>query len=241
MKVEEIKMKLSITGNSEFFQSPLKEMNTNTLLETYSIEGVFTHDYSKSIAHLSIKDIPIINIAADKLFTLSEKIRGTDFDNIGDTLTQHSIGDSKYWENNLNTYQEYGMIKSLFNTYLWVETYFLDAFQNEDRNIENIIYDEVIIDYSGRLGKVDDMYLLPKEYSIDKQYEKIVSHLLSINLLCKIDIDINGIKYPSYFIPFIKPGVERKLYRNDDIDTYPFWNMLLSYRDKKLKELFSQS
>lgn len=130
---------------------------------------------------------------------------------------------------------EIGLFKSVFLIYNWIEIALTDAYAV---NLSDRIYDDFIIDYSGKPEVQKDIYFINSRY-LESTYLPSIQRLLDLNLLASASFDTNVGNLKTYFIPLIKPGVSREFF-NTEFDengnkTYGLWKNILSDRDFRIK------
>jgi len=226
-------MKISIKGNRFFYQ----ENNANEEIE-YFLNGEPTLAYDKDF-QLFKNNIPLITLKQNQVFQLSEKIKGCDFSKVADLLKEYNIDNLNYQQIQSSSEQEIGLIKSLFLTYQWTE-YAFPVIDDDEIDLSSNLFNEFIIDVNNSLGNQLDMYFLPNEVDLQSNITEI-ELLVSINLLCKVEVSHKGHQYENYFIPLLKPGTSRAYMNRLDSTgkAFKFWNLCLKYRDIKLRKTFN--
>jgi len=130
---------------------------------------------------------------------------------------------------------EPSLLKSLFLIYDWTEYAFTDPHL---AMLRTKVYNEFIIDYSGRPEPQRDIYFIGQQFCTPA-YEPFLQRLVELNLLAKCDF-ISTIQagLSTYFIPLVKPGVPRNLFAHgNDIlgnQTYNLWKNILNARDLRI-------
>ncbi len=235
--MKELNLNITVSGNSEFYQNPLKNTGSNTLSETFSIKGILTEEPSNLT--ITIKGVDYIVNSTDITY-IANRLRGCEFDDLNKFLANH-IDNLSYWNENLITYQEKGMVKSLFNTFLWLDTFISEYFEEGVINLDEHIYDNMILDYPSKKSiEFYDMYLLPK-HIINNNGTALLNHLVTVNNLCSIYIEFGNKRFSNYFLPFIKPGIPRNMYYIDKkTDTHPLSQTIFKLRHEKIKDIFNK-
>lgn len=231
-------MKISIRGNSKYYQSIFD--TERVLYKNYVLEG----DFSSNNHHISMMIFPDNDDINRHGYVFTNKIhldnfvsyiRGKDID-----MTQIML--ENYFSQSINyldkpSLQENGMIKSLFMVYELIE-YSLSKESLED--ISDFIFSSFTIDYSGNLGSQSDIFFIDKDYE-NEIYSDFINILMDVNLLCQLNIELRESEsITSHFIPLIKPGVKRDLFRRGKIDAYPFWKELIYQRNSSIHRFINK-
>ncbi len=219
-------MRVSITSNI----IPFREGQdwTKPKLSTYSIYGKLTHDYVTSEINFDDNGTQFANINGLDLFKLANEIRGRKYVDQSSILERYGI---KLVRPLIN-YFEADIIKTLFNIILWIEYSLLET---EDVNIEEQIFNEFIIDYSGKTEPQKDLYFLPQKYC-SGEYEGFTTFLIGVNLIGVLHVETKTRKIKTFYIPFFKvPLLDRRIFNTADVSYYGEWLNILRMRDAKLK------
>ena len=210
-------MKLSISGNTEYYQNPQKGDNEIRIIEeTFYIEGSSTLNYEKSFLTIGIKGEKY-SVSVDNILNISQELKGCQ--EVGAVLVKYKIGNNSYWKNIIQTAQDIDMIKSIFILGSIFSMYFIDYYiennEYEKIEIEEDLYNRVILELGYEKTVVSDIYILKKEYC-NKEYYKQIRHLYKINFLNKINITFNNIDISAYFMPLTKPILNINTFMSDE-------------------------
>ena len=222
-------MKIKIKGNIK----PYQETNSVENLEL-SLEGDFSFMSENRIQFNYGKRCFSFKNRND-LFQLTEKTKGASLDRIVLELMDTEVDNEFIKELAHKSKLEIGLLKALFLIYNWVELPMTDPITLQ---LKSRIYDDFVIDYSGKPEIQKDIYFI-KEENLTENNRKYIDRLQDLNLLAKTIIDTNSKQYETYFIPLIKVGVSKSNFKSDfDKDgskTYKFWSEILDQRDKRIK------
>jgi len=222
-------MKIIVSGNTKFYQD--WDFEAKVLIKKFVLEGTgrtFNSPLSFCAGNALIKNFT----SKIDLYNFCSSIQGINLD---------SLRWEFYENNNPNYYnrieylknaslQELGLIKSIFIIYPWIE-HQIDNISTS--KIESYIYDEFTLDYSSKLGPQKDIYFLEKKY-INEYYAKNLEYLIEVNLLCKLEIEVDDKNWKTYFIPIIKPGVKEQVFRDSNqVKTYEIWKAII--RDRNIR------
>jgi hypothetical protein len=215
------------------------------------IKGNRQSFYSESsIEYLEIKFIGDFNINAktpiiffydsreysianrQKLFSLSEKAKGASFQKLFEYFQEHNI-DAKELTNNKTI--ENSLLKSILLIYHWIE---LPLAEPQEINIEKQIFNDFVLDLTNRPEPQKDIYFIKKDYC-NPSKQHLIDKLIEINLLVRLDITITPtLKFTTYFIPLIKPGMSRNQFASikdqNGVRTYELWQNILRDRDYRI-------
>ncbi|MFC0516772.1 hypothetical protein ACFFGT_21375 [Mucilaginibacter angelicae] len=226
-------MEIIVEGNIESYQLSQKLQNLKIILEGNFSTSSNNKSPIRLYYGLSQKyDWNNIN----DFFNFSQKVRGLSMERLALEF-QFLSKDQGFSENFLiKNSLELGLLKSLFSIYSWIENYLTST------NLEGLkksIYNEFIIDYTGRPEPQKDIYFISEKYLTTKNRPHIL-RLKALNLLNSITFNYDKGQYESFFIPFIKPGVTRDLFKGNEFDlngsiTYELWKSILEDRDFRIR------
>jgi hypothetical protein len=226
-------MEVTVEGNKYNYQTANKVDYID-----WELRGTFRIYPSENIDLIRNKQI-IITLSNNELHKLSSEVKGIHFEILPDYLNNLFPESSIYSYLRNATPQEIGLIKSLLLIYRWTE-YALS--QDNLNTIRKSLFDEFIIDYSGKPEVQKDLYFISDRYG-RSEYKPLIEKLIDINLLAKISVKHNQISIQNYFTPLLKPGVPRELFKSEQdpkgIKTYNIWKMILNDRDYKINNWFS--
>ena len=130
---------------------------------------------------------------------------------------------------------EIELIKSLFLIYDSLELIFKSPY---DQRIENLVYDQFIIDYTNKPEKQKDIYFIDKSFIKENNLNSL-HRLMDLNLLAKLSVCSNNKTYETFYIPLTKPGAKEEEFSVDGdssgVKTYNLWKDILSFRDAKMR------
>jgi hypothetical protein len=222
-------MEIKIKGNKESFQQHHRIDYLDIKLSgTFSFAENSTIFLGYSNHHLTFNN-------RQDFYRFSEKIKGASLEQI--VLLSQDFNLSPLFIESLREKGdiEIGLFKSIFLIYNWIEIALTDAYAV---NLGDKIYNEFIIDYSGKLEVQKEIYFINTKY-LDSNYLPSIQRLLDLNLLASASFETNVGNYQTYFIPLIKPGVSREFF-NTEFDkngskTYGLWKDILNDRDSRIK------
>ena len=177
-------------------------------------------------------DLPI-NI----FFHLAEKIRGCEYYDIQRILLDSGLMvESELSESSVSVLDA---IKSLFNIYYWTETLFYSQEDETLDQLNDILYDQFILDYKSIPGPQRDIYLLPNHLVLDRDNSTSINNLFSINLLDRLFIQ-HVRDFRTVFVPFYKPNIKKSqflsLFPETGEHTFRLWQSILNSRDRKIND-----
>ncbi len=221
-------MKINIKGNRESFYLTNKVENIDI-----SLSGDFKFDAKTSVT-LTHQDfnIPIDN--RQTLFKLTEKVKGANLDKLILIFQDFSINSDyiDFLKKRPNT--EIGLLKSVLLIYNRIESSMSDPIEMK---LEKQIFNDFIIYYSEKVGAQEDVCFIDKKHINDSNLSKI-QRLMDLNLLVRLDVDIEQIKYNSYFIPLIKPGIPLEYFKTEfdksGKKTHQLWKQILFDRNSQI-------
>ena len=222
-------MKIIVSGNTVVYSS------AQSIIKAYYIEGEIMLNRADTILSFYNEHLQI-NKANGVTFTkLASEVRGCEFNNLIEVFSvNNSNKDFITYLQNI-TVEEIGLIKSIFNIYIWLE---ISLIKGHELDIENMIYDEFIIDYTGRPGKQKDIYFLSKNI-VPETHPFIIKKLVNLNLLCKLEVTYGLGSHTTYFIPFSKPGIPMGDFASENDKsgevTYKFWKKILHEREHRIR------
>jgi len=169
-----------------------------------------------------------------ELFKFSEEIRGFGLDRLILWCGQYGFDNQFVRDLAAKNSIEIGFLKSIFLVYHWIELPLTDP---KELKLENQIFYEFVVDWTNVPVPQQDIYFIPKEL-IKEENMLIISKLMTLNLLIKMEIKSDKVDLLSYFIPLVKPGVSKEYFRLNSDDTsyeaYTFWDEILKRRHKRL-------
>ncbi|GFD75378.1 hypothetical protein KUL113_47980 [Tenacibaculum sp. KUL113] len=222
-------MKITIQGNIKPYQLTNSVENLELSLEgDFSFTAKTRIRFNYGSRHFSFNN-------RNDLFQFTEKTKGASLDRIVLALMDTEVENEFIKELAHKSEIEIGLLKALFLIYNWVELPMTDP---ATLQLKSRIYDDFVIDYSGKPEIQKDIYFI-KEKNVMENNQKYIDKLQDLNLLAKTIIDTNSEQYETYFIPLIKVGVSKSNFKSDfDSDgskTYKFWSKILNQRDKRIK------
>ncbi|MFV8334674.1 hypothetical protein ACNQF7_01165 [Flavobacterium sp. RSP29] len=130
---------------------------------------------------------------------------------------------------------ELELIKSLFLIYDSLELLFKSQY---DQRIDNFVYNNFIVDNTGKVGVQKEIYFIDKNY-LEPTYQPFLDRLLELNLLASLQITSYGNIYNSYYIPLTKPGIGKEEFKSKTDQsgnkTYNLWKKILFDRDNRIR------
>lgn len=232
-------MELVVSGNINYFVNQPNSIDADNFV-SFKVAGDFGTNYHISPYQLFYNNIVIGNLNWYDLTTLANKIRGCDYEDTFSILGEFNI---VYTRTRAKTFQEIGLIKALFNILIWIEH---DLKTLIISSLEKNIFDEFVLDYTGKRGNQQDIFFIPKRIKEDVSTQKSLNILEKLNLLCKVEInnfDVTPIS--NYFIPFYKPGVNIEEFIAFDKEhgeqAYKFFRSLLQYRENRIKKFVGKN
>jgi hypothetical protein len=223
--MEEIKIK----GNCKSFQIH----NKIEYIEV-KLSGIFSSlkDFS---ALLDYGNYHLQFSNKQNFYTFADKVKGASLERL--ILLSQELQLDPNFIYNLNTKGEIGisLFKSILLIYNWIEVALTDP---SEINIENIIYNQFITDYTGKMESQKDIYFISSKY-LSSVYGSSIQRLIDLNLLVSATFCTKKDNYQTYFIPLIKPGVSRTFFKTDfdksGNKTYDLWKNILNERDSRIK------
>lgn len=221
---------IKVIGNKEVYHS-----TQSVDLISIDLIGEFNLN-SKSRIELRHGEFYKVFNDTQHLLGFCKEIQGSDLSSLLLAFSKYNLSDEYFdYLNNTNKI-ELSLLKSLFIIYYWIH---LAVDENGvEIDLEKMIYDNFTLDLSLKHKKQRDIYFISKKYLNNKYLSKI-ERLVQLNLLSKLEVqNTNKRNYFTYFIPFIKPGVNRSLF--GDIEGFTreelvnFWNSLLNERNRSI-------
>lgn len=96
---------------------------------------------------------------------------------------------------------EQNLLKSCFLTYLWIEPRLLGP----TRDLDALLIDEFIMDYTGAPGPQPLIYFLPTEYQNPDSEE--LARLYELRILCRLTVTKDQVGIQRYFTSLVIPGI----------------------------------
>ena len=196
-------------------------------IKNISLEGTFIYPSSFTIKS---GQTTITFNTRNKLNHLFEKTRGLNPNEFQLYLLKNGFAS---WEN--SSFYEMQALKSILLCFHWMD---LSISNENDLDIDKVLYDEFIIDWNYQVNPQNAIYLLQKKYTQHEKYNNQLKRLLELNLLCKITISIDQEHLDNYFIPLLTPGVKLEYYKNDSdlsgIETNNLWKTLLKEKSRRI-------
>jgi hypothetical protein len=206
--------------------------NDNSFTQSPSIKNIFlegTFVYPSNFIIKSGETTTSFN-SRDNLISLFEKTKGLNPNELQLYLLKNGF---ENWEN--SSFYEIQALKSILLCFHWMD---LSISNEEDLDINKVLYNEFIIDWNYQINPQNSIYLLQKKYTQEEKYIHKLNKLLEINLLCKITITTEKQCFNNYFIPLLTPGVNVDYYKNksdlNGIETNNLWRLLLKEKSIRI-------
>lgn len=227
-------MEIILKGNKESYQlsnkyKPLEI--TLFILNDDSLNSPINVKYGDEV------ELKYLN--GSHFFQFAEKIRGASKEKIANKLIEYNLSEefSRFFltKNEI----EVSLFKSVFLIFIWVEVALTDAYAV---SIDSKIYNEFIVDYSGKPESQNDIYFVNKDI-ITNENIPYIEKLIEVNLLVSVLFRSKLLgEYQTYIIPLIKPGVSREYFKHSKDPagekTYSFWKKILADRNDRLSYWF---
>jgi hypothetical protein len=222
-------MKIKVKGNRESFYLTRQISNLEI-----SLNGDFNFAATNTIKMVYDNTIiPFEN--RHSVFQISEQLKGANTDRLILTLQDCDIQDDFLNKLKKKSKTEINLLKALFLIYNWIELPMTDPIE---MNLEQRIYDDFIIDYTGKPESQEDVYFIDKKHITSANLPKI-QRLIDLNLLVKATIEVGNNNYETYFIPLLKPGIPKKYFETEfdisGVETNNLWKSILFDRDLRIK------
>ncbi|MCB2218981.1 MAG: hypothetical protein KQI35_01210 [Bacteroidetes bacterium] len=163
-----------------------------------------------------------------ELFKFSEKIRGIPLARWHEIISELRGEEIAFnTQSFVRIYQE-NFLKSIFMLYYWLDLSLLE----KSIDIEEMIFDQVILEYTSRPGKVNFLYCVPKNMVI--QHPENLNELVRLNMLYKIEIESFS-NYETFCVPFFELGIPVRMLKND---TKKIWDKIILKANKRVKNIF---
>ncbi len=240
-------VRLTVSGNVANIKDVIASGSMTTC--SYSLFST-ANDFSQHDSFVQVirNEVTIFSLPKSVLFIFAQNIRGVEFRQVGEILAAQT-GDRNY---TTISNQEVGLVKALFNLYLWLEFAIIAANFDPINNpanvfvpntkplvIEDYLFDEFVLDYTGKAGTQKDIYLLPQNF-LTSEENKLIVQLMNLNLISRVTLVVNHLQKENYFVSLLKPGRNPDYYKSN-IDptgnlTIALWNKILYARDKRIKK-----
>jgi len=138
----------------------------------------------------------------------------------------------------LNTVEQ-GLFKALFLVYLWVEP---NLWPNKAAPWDTLLFDEFIVDFTGRPGTQPFIYFPPKE--LQEASANQLQRLYDLTLLCRLEITDASGKAKRFFKPLNVPGLLIAKFDPDRPNggpTYALWSMIRHRMQQKVQGFVNRS
>jgi len=221
-------MLIEVKGNVNFCLE-----TKDVLLKTYVINGHWGLNYYENRINWVLDNVILGTLKGDVFYKMCEELQGCEYNDIAKIFEKYKISLPKY-EMRI---QEYDLIKSVANIFIWVQYFLIDEYNIESEDSLPKVFDDFKIDNNNKVTVQKDIYFLPKKYS-DSMYKSLIENLIAINLLSYFKIETTASKIENYFIPFTKPGYKSDVFQNKD--TYSFWKQILNDRHIALDNFFNR-
>ncbi len=223
-------MDISVTGNIDSFQ-----LSQKVDLLDIGLTLDFGNNLAIATAELRYRNSRLSLGTIDGLSRFSQTTKGYPPSHLAFLLQAQFGGDGFSESLATKGTLELSLLKSVFMIFMWVENSVMEPFWF---SLKQRIYNEFIIDYTGRPEAQRDIYFISDKYNTEA-YQSHLTRLLELNLLNRCDFRSGATSFRSYFIPFIKPGVSRELFahgsdRNGNT-TYSLWKHILDDRDLRMR------
>jgi|GEM_PF-1195204 len=223
-------MDISITGNIDSFQ-----LSRNVDLLDIGLRLEFGGNLGIATAELIYRDNSLLLGTVSTLSNFAQTTKGYPPSQLA-FLLQAQFGGNGFLESFATKGAlELSMIKSVFMIFMWVENSLMEPHLF---SLRQKIYNEFIIDYTGRPEPQKDIYFISDKYNT-VAYQPHLTRLLELNLLNRCDFQSDATSFRSYFIPMIKPGVSRELFTHGSDftgnTTYGLWKHILDDRDLRMR------
>jgi hypothetical protein len=130
--------------------------------------------------------------------------------------------------------------KAALLTYLWVEPNLLP---NRSSPWETLLYDEFIVDNTGRPGTQPFIYFPPRELQ-SVPVDQSIKRLYELTLLCKVDIiDQSGV-WNRFFTPLNVPGLLIAKFdpgKPGGGPTYALWSKIRQRMQQRVQKFVTRS
>lgn len=213
---------IDITYNNNSFTLP-------PIVQEISLQSEF--NYQSSYVIQSGNKVIDFKTRTD-IIDFLEKIKGLNPNEISLFLLRNNYTD---WNN--STFYEVQALKSLLLTFHWLD---LSISNYEDLDVENIFYNEFIIDWSYHSNPQNTIYLLKKEYTSNLGFENHLQKLLELTLLCKIKLTFPHKTLDNFFIPLLTPGINAGLFKSafdeNGSKTNILWKNILNERSLRIND-----
>ena len=216
-------MKIVLKGNKDSYQlyNKYSPIEVTLLLHDDNLNSTITIEYGDE-AKLEYQN-------SSQFFHFAEKIRGASKEQISNRLTE--LGFSQVFSKGFLSKNEIevSLFKSVFLIFMWVEIAITDAYAV---SIDSKIYNEFIVDYSGKPETQQDIYFVKRDIITEKNLI-LIEKLIEVNLLASVSLQSKLLgNYQTYIIPLVKPGVSREYFKhtadpNGD-KTYSLWKKILN-------------
>lgn len=229
-------MEIKLIGNRKSYQL----YQVSDLLEI-KLQGEFNYLSQSEIGlyYDGLKKLFFRN--AEEFYRFAEKIKGTPFERLSSLFTEKNSSPQFFGFLISRNIIELSLFKSIL---LIANRLEISLTEPQPIDFSSQIYNEFIIDYTGRPEPQMDIYFLDSKF-LDTKYSESIKKLLELNLLVELKISHESITDRTYFIPLVKPGVS-KIYFVTDSDksgnkTYELWRELLKQREIKINNWVNQN
>lgn len=221
-------MQILVKGNTNYcLESP------EVIYKSYSVSSNWGLNLSENKVKWCLEERILGIQKGDDFYHMCEEIQGCDYSEIREIFNKNNISLPDYEL----SHQEFELIKSLANIFVWVQYFLIDEYDIESDDSLPKVFDDFKIENNNKIAVQKDIYFLPKKYA-DEKYQIHIANLLEINLLTYFKINTNNSEIENYFIPFTKPGYTTNVFKNSE--TLNFWKQILNDRHIALDNFFNR-